>query len=276
MFTKVKIGEMARLNDLSVQTLRYYEEVGLLKPVSVDPDTGYRYYDIQQSAQLDIIQLLKALNFSLAEIRQLAQRDYQDLDPQLAAKEHELVVEQQSVQYRLSLIRSLQRGEQQFQRIQQATALEFREFPQRRLHTFDIQRNIYQMTLSEYEYHLRLFKQHLNHLGAPFVFNCVGSLLQREYFEAGHWDSRRLCILLPKRDKTDLHNYTLPAGIYAVSYCDDFSKEVSALEQLREALLAARYRIAGDYICEVIYELPKEAQAPRQMLIRMQVPVARE
>jgi hypothetical protein len=38
------IGEFARLGGVSVRTLRHYDEIGLLRPATVDPDTGYRGY----------------------------------------------------------------------------------------------------------------------------------------------------------------------------------------------------------------------------------------
>lgn len=39
-----RIGEFANLNKISIKTLRYYDELGLLKPMEVDWQTGYRYY----------------------------------------------------------------------------------------------------------------------------------------------------------------------------------------------------------------------------------------
>lgn len=64
MFSKLlKIGELAHLNHISVGTLRHYDEIGLLKPEYVDPETNYRYYSIEQSALIDIIQFLKNFDF---------------------------------------------------------------------------------------------------------------------------------------------------------------------------------------------------------------------
>ena len=50
------IGKMAKLNNVSEQTLRLYDKIGLFKPAYVDEKNGYRLYDIGQSARLDIIQ----------------------------------------------------------------------------------------------------------------------------------------------------------------------------------------------------------------------------
>src|SRR5260221_12710256 len=44
--TVLKIGEFARVNQVSIATLRHYDQCGLLKPVALDPDTGYRYYSL--------------------------------------------------------------------------------------------------------------------------------------------------------------------------------------------------------------------------------------
>lgn len=63
------IGEMAKLNDVSQQTLRLYDKIDLLKPIHIDEITGYRYYDIKQSARMDIIQYMKSLGMHLKEIK---------------------------------------------------------------------------------------------------------------------------------------------------------------------------------------------------------------
>ena len=66
---RLTIGEMAALNHISEQTLRLYDREELLVPLHRDEKTGYRYYDIRQSARLDMIQYMKALGMSLKEIR---------------------------------------------------------------------------------------------------------------------------------------------------------------------------------------------------------------
>ncbi len=67
----VSIGEFARLGRVSVRTLRHYDEIGLLAPASVDPETGYRCYLPSQLGQLNRIIALKELGLSLAQSRQL-------------------------------------------------------------------------------------------------------------------------------------------------------------------------------------------------------------
>lgn len=65
----IKIGDFARLSQVSVVTLRYYDEMHLLKPVKVDAFTGYRFYSADQLPRLNRILALKDLGFSLEQIK---------------------------------------------------------------------------------------------------------------------------------------------------------------------------------------------------------------
>jgi len=67
----LKIGDFSRLSRVSVKALRYYDEIGLLKPVHVDRFTGYRYYSADQLPRLNRIVTLKDLGLSLEEVSQL-------------------------------------------------------------------------------------------------------------------------------------------------------------------------------------------------------------
>lgn len=69
--TILKIGEFARIGQVSIATLRHYDQCGLLKPNALDPDTNYRYYSLDQLARLHRILALKELDFPLEQIAQL-------------------------------------------------------------------------------------------------------------------------------------------------------------------------------------------------------------
>ena len=62
------IGAFARLGGVSVRTLHHYDELGLLAPAHVDPDTGYRWYEAEQLARLNRILALRDLGFALGDI----------------------------------------------------------------------------------------------------------------------------------------------------------------------------------------------------------------
>jgi DNA-binding transcriptional MerR regulator len=62
------IGEFSRIAQVTVKTLRHYDEAGLLKPAYVDSNSGYRYYKASQLPRLNRILVLKELGFSLDQI----------------------------------------------------------------------------------------------------------------------------------------------------------------------------------------------------------------
>src|SRR5690348_14077587 len=70
-----RIGEFSKIAQVSGRLLRYYDEIGLLSPESIDPETGYRYYSARQLPQLNRILVLKELGLSLDQIAQLLKRD---------------------------------------------------------------------------------------------------------------------------------------------------------------------------------------------------------
>lgn len=75
MSTYFVIGEMAKIFNISTQTLRLYDRIGLLKPASIDENNGYRYYSIDQFIKLECIKRCKAMGFSLDEIKELMGND---------------------------------------------------------------------------------------------------------------------------------------------------------------------------------------------------------
>ncbi|MEU5908642.1 MerR family transcriptional regulator [Micromonospora sp. NPDC047467] len=66
MFT---IGDFARLGRVSVRMLRHYDSIGLLRPASVDPHTGYRFYRADQLRRLNRVIALKDLGLTLDQVR---------------------------------------------------------------------------------------------------------------------------------------------------------------------------------------------------------------
>ena len=69
--TKLKIGEFSKMMQVTVKTLRHYEQKGLLFPCEVDEWTGYRYYNVEQMQRLGTIRGLQRQGFTLEEIKEL-------------------------------------------------------------------------------------------------------------------------------------------------------------------------------------------------------------
>ncbi|MCQ2054778.1 MAG: MerR family transcriptional regulator [Fibrobacter sp.] len=95
--TKLKIGEFSQLMQVTVKTLRHYEQIGILKPCEVDQWTGYRYYKLEQMQQLQSIRHLKDVGFSLEEIREMMENNslvpgIEQLESKIHACEEELKI----------------------------------------------------------------------------------------------------------------------------------------------------------------------------------------
>ena len=74
-----KIGEFSTLNNITIKTLRYYDEINLLKPSIVDKYTGYRYYSDDQIKDINNIKHYKDLGLSLEEIKDLLNNNNKDI-----------------------------------------------------------------------------------------------------------------------------------------------------------------------------------------------------
>lgn len=66
-----RIGEFSRIGCVTIDTLRHYDEIGLLKPATVDRFTSYRYYSANQLKSLNRIVALKDIGVSLEEIARI-------------------------------------------------------------------------------------------------------------------------------------------------------------------------------------------------------------
>ncbi len=85
-----KIGELSKLCNIPVKTLRYYDSEGLLCPEKIDSLTGYRYYSAAQLSDCYRILAMKELGFTLDEIRAGQKLPGQELLRLLADKQREL------------------------------------------------------------------------------------------------------------------------------------------------------------------------------------------
>lgn len=70
-----QIGEVSKICNISIKTLRYYDEIELLIPSKIDPESNYRYYSNDQLVLVLVIKHFKEAGFSLKEIKVLLGRE---------------------------------------------------------------------------------------------------------------------------------------------------------------------------------------------------------
>ena len=102
----LKIGEFSKLSRVSIRMLRHYDTIGLLKPMAIHPETGYRYYGEEQLPVAGRIAALKEMGFRLSEIAEILPcfADRELLESRLRTKQNELRREFELTAYRLRLL----------------------------------------------------------------------------------------------------------------------------------------------------------------------------
>lgn len=102
-----KISEFSKITRLTVKSLRYYDEEGLLKP-SCRADNGYRYYNGEDFKKAERIQFLRDLDFGIAQVKEILKNceSEEDLSFYLAEKQ-EMILRQ--IQKEKELIRRIDR-----------------------------------------------------------------------------------------------------------------------------------------------------------------------
>ncbi len=80
MATKFSIGDFSKSCGIPPKTLRFYHEKGILVPAAIDPDSGYRYYDLRSLERARVIVALRRLDFPLDEIATILAEGESDED----------------------------------------------------------------------------------------------------------------------------------------------------------------------------------------------------
>ena len=113
------IGVFSKINKVTTKTLRYYEDIGLLKPGYVDEVTKYRYYTTEQLPKLHEIITLKQMGLSLNEIKEVIDKP-EEIEKILVSKEQEVLDIIKKEEYKLLKLRnyiSNLKGEQDMKNI---------------------------------------------------------------------------------------------------------------------------------------------------------------
>ena len=104
----LKIGLFSKLSRVSIRMLRYYDEIGLLHPAYIDPESDYRYYREDQLPQIGWITALRDMGFSLADVCRMTEigHDAEKLAPYFEARRRELEADAAKTARQLLLLES--------------------------------------------------------------------------------------------------------------------------------------------------------------------------
>lgn len=268
---RLSIGKMAKLNQITVQTLRYYEKIGLMEPAIVDAASNYRYYHITQSAKLDMIQYMKCLGMSLDAIKLYF--EHKDIESFSS-----LLLEQEDwIDHRVNELNAMKMAAKQYRhnigRYMQAPTsglIRLEDMKERRIFSYDSGMNFYESGMDTWEYMIRGLKEQVAVAHLPMVKFCnVGSIMRRDRVKKRLFYSTEIFIFVDEPEET---TEILPAGTYLTIHFDDFYREMEYGNRLLDYAERKGYEVIGDYICEVVVELPI-FENERKLFIKLQIPV---
>jgi DNA-binding transcriptional MerR regulator len=272
---KLSIGMMAELNQVSVQTLRHYDSIGLLEPEYTDADTGYRYYNIKQSARLDMIQYLKNMGMPLAVIGEQFRKEDLELVRETLIQQGEDL--ERRINELTRMKKSLCSCMDNYRRYKEAPrigTIVLERLPERHVFLYDGKIDIYQNNLATYEYILRQLKRQilLRHLPMSYFCN-IGTIMRKAVMDAGRFESTELFCFVDEDFEDGQGLEIIPGNNYLCVYCDGFDKEKEHAALLLDFIAHRGYETIGDYICEVVIDFPVFPQNERNMFIKLQIPV---
>lgn len=271
----MKIGEMAAMNHVSTQTLRLYAKNKLLEPEYMNPQTGYRYYTLEQCVKLDLIHALQSCRMSLREIKDLLEVDSVEkladiLKTQSGKLEDEI--------YHLSVSRNnLLRIEKNLRMINALPpfGLPYFEYVEERL--IDVQNTPYDFFEQGYSGYEKMIRHMQNYMFSnnlpPSYFVNIGTIIVKADFDRQALSSDKAFVfvdsLYPERDSVR----SLPQSLYMSIVSDDSSLEPEYAKVLRQEISRQGMKINGDYICEVLSQFPFKDNG--NIYFKIQVPVIR-
>lgn len=270
----LSIGKMAKLNNISEQTLRIYDRMGLLKPFYIDSENGYRYYNIKQCAIIDMIQYMKQLGMTLKEIKkQFEKKELSLLKNMLLKQSQRIDDEIDNLKHqKMALNRTLESLEH-FEKCPPPSTITIEYIGERYLYSHDTAVNFYDYGIEMYEELLRRFKAQMLSDSLPMIYFCnAGTIMKKEMLYEGNLHSSEIFVQVDK-DFKGKNIKTIPGNLYLCIYGDSFDKEISLIHNMLDEINCKGYEIIGDYICEVIAEMPMFDNTQRGMYIKLQIPI---
>lgn len=107
----MQIKEFAEFTGVSVRTLHYYDEIGLLKPAAVDEHSGYRYYDEASLLRMQEILFYRELDFPLKSIREILSSPNYDKQQALQEQKALLTLKKDRLERLIAAVDSAAKGE---------------------------------------------------------------------------------------------------------------------------------------------------------------------
>lgn len=272
---RLLIGQMARLNHTTLATLRHYDKVGILSPVYVNPETGYRYYDVQQCLVFHMIQHHKALNMSLKETKEILRlNDYCFLEQIYKKKLDEVNQALAEFEFRKEELERMMKWADHFCHrppngfIQMGFITAEYVYKKKAVRNYvleDIGSVIYDASSIEVQLIKSGFTE--GYLNYPFVTLSLDDIKHQRYL------TEKLGIIVQGKNREIAGVEQLPSSTSVFVYFEDFSKLRTYAEQVIAFCHAHNYTPAGDMICRIMGVLHLDDFKKTTEVFRLSIPV---
>lgn len=273
MKEKLTIGEMAKLRNLTTETLRHYDRIDLFKPQYIDPHSGYRYYSIYQYEILGTIKELRQLGLSTDEIKDyFDERSFNNSLELLTFKHLELVSKlkeltdlEENIREKISYLKQVEKEDEDKEVI-------FRKIKSRKLITLNenINNNL------QLCYGVIKLENMLNEKAPILASNRLGIIIKEEDLRLHKFEEPSVIFIVAKNKQRipKKHQRTVPGGLFA---CIRYNGELlwnrsESLAKILNHLDKHGYRIKGDAL-QIMYVDITITDKPNEIKFEIQVPI---
>ncbi len=274
---KLSIGEMAKLNSLSTQTLRYYDKHGILKPYLIDEENGYRYYHINQCARLDMVQYLKSTGAKLDEIAEILgeHMDEASLLSLLESRLEQIEEEIKTAEQKRANIRHYIKNYEKYKKMYFENSIFLEYIPKRYIYSYKTDMNLFEEGSVAYEMMMRELKTLFYKEHFPLCYFCnVGTIVRHENVKAERLFSDEVFVFVENDFEGKAES--LDENWYVCVCSKEFDDEVELAQSLFAYIKDKGYEIVGDYLCEVILDFPDFRENPRKLFYKIQIPISKQ
>ncbi|WP_219837003.1 MerR family transcriptional regulator [Paenibacillus sp. R14(2021)] len=274
------IGHVSRIGRISIQTLRYYDNIGLVCPSRTDPITHYRYYSNMDILLIKIVQDLKRLRFSLEEISSILKQSGLDgLSAALEGKKQETLKEIQrlqlthaSIENRISQLDSLRSLNEKLDSGGEGVLIELKRLADRMI-AFERKRAVCGMEASVVRFTQLFDKLDIHGLTAQ---GQIMSIYHENLLTFDRTDSDiEVCIPLSANALNSPFVRMLPGGDYITATYSGPPNEESCKKVYRHLLdWMGRhgYSECGPAIEQYVVDL-SQMRDPHEFIVELQIPV---
>ncbi|QZY56184.1 MerR family transcriptional regulator [Crassaminicella profunda] len=272
MKNKLSIGEFAKLRNITTETLRHYDRIGVFKPIQVDPKTGYRYYSILQYEELGTIKELRQLGMTIDEIKKYFNNRNLKQSVNLLKDKHDKL--RKKIKELQQLEESIGEKIKHLEDISQVSNIEeiiMKEIKEREIITFDksIKNEI------DLSYACLELENSLKEIAPIVASNRFGAIIkQKDIVLNKYLESVVMFLFIKDQDNIDeKYIKKIPKGNYACMYYKGSIWDMEVhLKKMIEYIETEGYEICGDILQIVQIDISVTDKIEEE-LFEIQIPI---